>query len=273
MKDEEFPLDLRDFGIVIPTLGERPDYLSSTLESLPVSSSGITLVVVAPEMVIQEISSMRHGHKISFVVDPGKGLAHAINAAISSMPKACQFVTWIGDDDTLITENLEVSLREIRDDLNIVATFGDIELIDENGKVFTSFRTSQLAAWSIFFGPNRVPQPGSILRRSTFEQIGALNTQYKFSFDSDMFMRLAKRGTLKYVPHFVARFRWHQGSLSAGQSSDSIREASTARLNNLPRTLSRIACVWEWLHVRLALWQSRNSFDRKLQKTHSTGSD
>ncbi len=273
MKSKEFQLDLQDFGIVIPTLGERPDYLASTIESLPESSSGISLVVVSPETTFKAIDPISQGHKIKFVVDPGQGLAHAINAAIASLPETCRFVTWIADDDTLIADNLKFSLRELRQDHNIVATFGDIELIDEGGKVFTRFRTSQKAAKSIFFGPNRVPQPGSILRRSAFEQIGFLDPKYKFSFDSDMFMRLSKLGTLKYVPHYVAKFRWHSGSLSAGQSANSVREASAARLQNLPRSVSRIARVWEFLHVQLALSRSRNSFDRRLHKSNSSGSN
>jgi hypothetical protein len=273
MKHKEFQVDLQDFGIVIPTLGERTDYLASTIESLPKPSSGFSLVLVAPETAFKEIDAIGKGHKIKFVVDPGQGLARAINLAIASLPETCRFVTWIGDDDSLIVENLKFSLRELREDHNIVATFGDIELIDEVGNVFTRFRTSQKAATSIFFGPNRVPQPGSILRRSAFEQIGSLDPKYKFSFDSDMFMRLSKLGTLKYIPHYVAKFRWHSGSLSAGQSANSIREASAARLQNLPRSVSRIAWVWEKLHIQLALSRNSNSFDRRLRKANSSGSN
>lgn len=273
MKDEELRLDLQDFGIVIPTLGKRPDYLASTIESLPEPSSGFSLVLVSPETAFKAIDSIGQGHKIKFVVDPGQGLAHAINLAIASLPETCHFVTWIGDDDALIAESLNFSLRELREDHKIVATFGDIELMDDVGNVFTRFRTSQRAATSIFFGPNRVPQPGSILRRAAFEQIGSLDPKYKFSFDSDMFMRLSKLGTLKYIPHYVAKFRWHSGSLSAGQSANSIREASAARLKNLPRSVSRIARVWEFLHVQLALSRTRNSFDRRLSKANSSASN
>lgn len=267
MKSKEFQLDLQDFGIVIPTLGERPDYLVEAISSLPSASSGISISIVAPELRINELRNVVSGTNVRFIADPGQGLARALNVAIEALPEKCNFVAWLGDDDLLNANLLPLSLLELRGDPNVVATYGDIDLIDFESEVFMRFRTTKHAAKTIRFGPNRVPQPGSVLRRSAFLEIGGLDESFRFSFDSDMFMRLSKKGEVRYVPGCVASFRWHNESLSAGQSEASIREASRARLQNLPTTIQPIARFWEFIHVKAAIALGKNSFDRKLSET------
>ena len=265
MHKDGFSGYLTDFGIVIPTLGMRLDYLQETIRSLPSPTSGMQVVLVAPEEKHPSLTLLFSGHSVTLVRDLGKGLANAINQGVMALPSKCTFVAWIGDDDMLNEDVLPLSLKVLRTNDDYVATFGDIELIDREGRLFKTFRTSQGATKSIFFAPNKVPQPGSIVRRSAFNRIGGLDEEFRFSFDSDMFMRLSKIGKIHHIPLLVAKFRWHPDSLSAGQSGRSIREASQARLKNLPFYLRVLATVWEAIHVKIAISMGENSFDRALR--------
>ena len=86
-------------GIVVPTLGTRPDYLNQALRSI--RSAGdchITVVTPKPEFITNNFSAELFD---DVVEDPNNGLAQAINAGMYSLPSSVKFANWLGDDDLL----------------------------------------------------------------------------------------------------------------------------------------------------------------------------
>ena len=260
------PNDLSDVAIVIPTLGNRPEYLEECVASLPHSRTGLHTIIVAPQSELGKIREKFGSQIIQFEIDPGRGLAAALNLAFSSLPEKVKFCTWLGDDDRLTPDSLSRARHHMAINMKAAACYGDIGIIDYKGNRFKEFKSSRLARYTVFWGPNCIPQPGSLIRRRMLEEVGLLDESFKFAFDADMFMRLSRVGKLVYVKYVLADFRWHHFSLSAGQSSASIREASTARRKNLPKPLRRASFLWESIHVDLAIALAGNSFDRALRR-------
>ena len=233
-----------EIGIVVPTLGTRPEYLTQCLKSIrEAGGSLIHIVLPSSESLPPEITSDLYD---KVVVDPGTGLASAIHAGIVTFPDSVRFVNWLGDDDLLSSESLEVTSRALREDDRAVLVFGGCDYIDSANQVIFTNKSGKYAVPLMRVGPQLIPQPGSLFRRDAYEMIGGLNTEYKWAFDLDLLIRLSQVGTLKFLNRTLASFRWHEDSLSVGGRDGSVREASNIRKHFLPPWLKPLAEWWEF---------------------------
>jgi len=230
-------------GIVVPTLGNRPDYLEKCLSSIRAAGEA-HILLVSPTSLDSE--PMRAAGLIdSVVIDPGKGLPAAINQGINSLPKSTEYINWLGDDDLLTKKSLEITTAALDNDHKVVLVFGSCEYIDEHGETVWSNKSGQWAAPMLRVGPDLVPQPGALFRRSAFEKVGGLRTDLGWAFDFDLFIRLSKVGKLRFIKQDLARFRWHPESLSVEHRKKSVAEASQVRVSHLPGFLRPISFIWE----------------------------
>lgn len=240
-------------GIVVPTLGTRPEFLQQCLESIKHASSGPTsafVVMVAPECFSADVY-LDTGLVHKLVLDPNKGLPEAINVGMAAMPEDVKYLNWLGDDDLLTENSLDLSAAALDDNLGTVAVFGGCEYIDSNGTIVWTNKSGQWAVPLLRFGPDLIPQPGALLRRNSFEFVGGLDTQYDWAFDVDLLIKLSKVGKLKYLNSHLSNFRWHPESLSVEYRQMSVDEASKVRVSHLPRFLKPVSFAWEF-PVRLA---------------------
>ena len=236
-------------GLVVPTLGTRPGYLIQCLESI--RGSGLAFVLlVAPEEY--DPKALFESELIDACVpDPGQGLPAAINAGIASLPQEVELVNWLGDDD-LLTRNSLTKVGAVFDaDPTIAMVFGSCQYIDSEGNPIWKNKSGQWAVPLMRLGPDLVPQPGALFRRSDFDSVGGLDTQYKWAFDYDLFLKFSKMAQLKFLNQTVAQFRWHPASLSVKDRESSASEASIVRVSHLPIILRLLSPLWD-LPVRFA---------------------
>jgi GT2 family glycosyltransferase len=230
-------------GIVVPTLGTRPDYLRQCLTSIR-AAGGSLIHIVAPSSV--DFASVIEPDLFDAVIeDPGLGLATAIDVGLKSFPDSVVFVNWLGDDDELFPGSLHLTMRILEDDSRIALVYGGCEYIDGVGKRLWVNKSGKYARYLMRFGPQLIPQPGALFRRDAYEQIGGLDSQYKWAFDLDLLIRLSRLGKLHFLPTTLGRFRWHKGSLSVGGRQGSVREASEIRIAALPAVVRVFAPLWE----------------------------
>jgi hypothetical protein len=102
-------------------------------------------------------------------------------------------------------------------------------------------------------GPQLIPQPGSLFTLKAFNEVGGLNTSYKWAFDLDLFLKFVRIGEFHYIPQVLSSFRWHDGSLSVGGRLGSVTEASKIRRTYLPRAIQFVSPMWELVIRRLIL--------------------
>jgi hypothetical protein len=230
-------------GVVIPTMGTRPVFLKESLDSIR-RAGHATVCIVAPFNV--DIDSILDPDSYeSLITDPGKGLSAAIDAGLRSFPTNIQYVNWIGDDDLLIENSLTHAFDILSGSPNAVLVHGGCEYIDEDGKKLWVNRSGSYAKHLMRFGPNLIPQPGSLFKRQAYEQVGGLNHQYKWACDLDLFLRLTRVGEIQFTPQTLAKFRWHNESLSVGSRRESVNEASKIRRQSLPTLLRFFSPLWE----------------------------
>ena len=230
-------------GIVIPTLGNRPEYLKECIASAQ-NTGECLIVLVAPAKAKIDISDDSMSSIIT-VKDPGAGLAEAINAGMSVLPESIKFCSWIGDDD-LLEPNAIRDCEEIFDiNPDAVMVFGGCRYITSDGLTIGISKSGQWAVPILRFGPCLIPQPGSLFRRKVFDQIGGLDSTYGWAFDFDLFIRFSKVGKLIHTKKILASFRWHNDSLTVSQRRNSVHEASLVRRTHLPKHLVYFSYLWE----------------------------
>jgi hypothetical protein len=229
-------------GLIIPTLGLRPVFLQNAIRSVQ-RLPELFLVITSPEKVV--LNSDLNEVVDLFVLDQTPNLAQVINNCVLHFPESIEYFGWLGDDDMLGTSSLITAYEILERNKNISAVFGQCEYIDQQGQ---RIGINSFGAWStklIRFGPNLVPQPGSLIRLESFNEIGKLDSRYSLAFDLDMFIRLKRNGILEYVPIVLGRFRWHSNSLTVRRRFTSVLESSKIRRSHHPILIRLIAPLWE----------------------------
>jgi len=254
-------------GIVVPTLGARKEYLLECLRSIKYAGTGEAsayVLIVAPESFdCSEYKSLGLVH--GSVYDPGQGLAAAINSGFSSLPDSIEYINWIGDDDLLATNSLDFTCSFLDQNPESLMLYGACDYIDSSGEVVWTNKSGSFAVNLLRFGPDLVPQPGSLFRRSSFWQVGGLDTSYRWAFDFDLFLKISKIGRVSYLSKTLASFRWHPESLSVEFRKMSVAEASKVRVSHLPPSVRLISFLWE-KPVRLATLWAGNRLSKVAKK-------
>lgn len=253
-----------EIGIVVPTIGQRPEYLPKALESIREAGSAYILLVGNKGFNAKGLKDA--GLIDQYIDEDDVGLAAKINFGFRCLPSEIKYINWLGDDDLLTPGSLERSLQRMRDPDQPVLVFGGCEYIDTAGnKIFTN-RSGSWATGLLRFGPQLIPQPGALYRRDAFEKIGGLNENLGWAFDFELFLSLSKIGKTVYVPEILSKFRWHASSLSVSRRVESVEEASKVRVSQLPIMLRPISFLWEY-PVRIATYLAGIIVSRKLKKS------
>ena len=233
----------KEIGIVVPTLGIRIQFLEETLRSIRAAGDCHITVVSPVNAFLDRFADTQLFDE--WVSDPMQGLVEAINHGIRSLPKSVEFVNWLGDDDTLAPNSLLVTSTQLEMNPEIVCVFGKCQYVNEVGQPIWMNKSGRFAIPLMRFGPQLIPQPGALFRRTAFDSVGGLNSRYKLAFDLDLLFKLKKVGRIHYVAHQLSTFRWHSESLSVSSREISVSEASQIRKTYLPKLLRGIAPVWE----------------------------
>jgi len=236
-----------DVCVVIPTLGERPELLESSVRSIRECGPDASLVVVAPADRCAEIEPIVRRAGGHLVAQSGKGQSAAINQGWAVHGGSARYLTWLGDDDLLEPGSLERSTAALNARPTASMVVGTVRYIDLDGRPLFLFRPPPLYGPRLMrLGHNLMSQPGSLLRRTAVEVVGPLDETLRFAMDLDIFLRLARCGPIARVDDVLASFRWHADSLTAGQGDASEREAESVRRRY-------------WSHPHVDVWLQRGA--------------
>ena len=206
----------------------------------------VELIVGCPEELIQVVEQgLPKGVRV-VAETPGVGLAQKINDLFSLLSPDCHLIGWLGDDDLLAPGSLKATVKALEDNPQASMAFGGCQYIDPAGNNIFLNSSGTWAVPLLRFGPQLIPQPGSLFNRAAYEKAGGLSSKYSMAFDFDLFIKLSKLGKIIFIPQTLASFRWHPGSLSVSKRWLSVTEASKVRVSYLPGILKPVAWIWEW---------------------------
>ena len=230
-------------GVVVPTIGERPQYLDMTLKSI--REAGESYIVLVGRKGFDATSYQKAGLVDLYIEELEASVPNKINQGFRALPENIEYITWVGDDDLLAPGSLGVALGVLGQPEKPVLVFGHCQYIDSEGNDVLVKRSGSWAVPLLRFGPQLIPQPGAVFRRDAFEKIGGLSDKFEFAFDFDLFLNLTKLGKAVFIDQILSSHRWHATSLTYSRRWDSVKEASAVRTSNLSPLLRAISLAWE----------------------------
>ena len=248
--------------VVLPTLGDRLDFLAETLASIEIQRSDVDLrlVLVLPARA-HEARALGAAHGATLIEDPGLGISHAINLGIQAA-EGETFYAWIGDDDLFRPGGLG-ALRALAKQRDVVVAYGGCDYISSAGRLLWKSNAGRLALVLFRWGPNLIPHPGSLIRLDAMRQVGLFDEGLRFAMDLDMFLKLRSHGHFRSTRQSVSAFRWHSDSLTVGDRAGSSAESEAVKRRHLPSSLRPFAPVWEF-PVRLASASAARRISRRV---------
>jgi hypothetical protein len=235
-------------GVVVPTIGERSQYLESTLKSI--RDAGNSYIVLVGRKGFDASSYQKSGLVDLYVDENGPSVPNKINQGFRALPENIEYMTWIGDDDLLSPGALGIAVRALEKPEEPVLVYGHCQYIDSDGNDVLVKRSGSWAVPLLRFGPQLIPQPSAFFRRDAFEKVGGLSNKFQFAFDFDLFLKMTNLGKAVFIDQILSSHRWHATSLTYSRRWESVSEASKVRVANLSPAVRWVSFVWE-LPIRL----------------------
>ena len=229
--------------IVIPTLGQRVDYLRQTLESIRNQQVEADITVVTPASAVAA-RSLAHEFNAKVIDDPGS-LPAAINLGVAEAGMQHRYVNWLGDDDILTPGSLLATHAALDADSGAVLVYGACEYVDEHGHILWVSRAGKWAQRILSWGPDLIPQPGMLVRRDAWSSVGGLDTSLRFAFDLDLLLKLHSQGRFVDIGQVVSQFRWHPDSLTVSDRTSSLNESEEIKRRYLSPRARKLSWLWE----------------------------
>lgn len=241
IKDKKKPQIL----VVIPTLGEREQLLRKTLESIKLQAPVAYDIVMVFPLKNKKMVALAKEYGAAMVDDPG-GLSASVNAGIATAKPHHKFISWIGDDDLLRKQSFEVALGALETNQDAVLAYGYCDYIDENDNILFTNKASRLAPWIMRWGPNLVPLPGILFRKSALDRAGVFDEKNKYCMDLEMLLRLRLLGAFVNTNFALAAFRWHSTSTTVSNRAKVLKETEEVKRKYLPTYLQPFSPLWDY---------------------------
>ena len=165
------------------------------------------------------------------------------------------YVTWLGDDDLLDPAALVSACETLDANQALSFVYGRCQYIDSANSVLIENKAGGWAMRILSWGPDLIPQPGTVWRHQHYEEIGGIDESFTMAFDFDLFLRLNRFGGGSYDSRILSQFRWHKKSSSVSGRWDSVLQASRVRVKNKSLTMVILTVPIEIL-VTVATWMA-----------------
>jgi glycosyltransferase involved in cell wall biosynthesis len=164
-----------------------------------------------------------------FVLRGGLRQAAAINSGLQLARG--EVVAWLNADDEYAAGCLARVVGVFAADAELDVVYGDCEVIGVDGEHLWHERPGAYDFRRLLQRGNYLAQPAVFLRKRVFDRIGYLDDALDYGMDYDLWLRVRDL-QISYVPHVLARFRWHSDSKTARHPLGNWREGlAIARRN------------------------------------------
>ncbi len=142
-----------------------------------------------------------------WVSEPDEGQTDAINKGFARARG--QVLAWLNSDDTYLPGAVAAAVEFLQTHPEVGLVYGDANFIDEQGRVIGRFPAAQTDYRRLRQGYVHIPQQAAFFRADLWREVGPLDPTFYFAMDYDLWVRLAARAEVRYVPQTWANFRLH----------------------------------------------------------------
>jgi len=140
---------------------------------------------------------------------------------------------WVNSDDTLAPGAIRAAVDFLVDHPDVALVYGDANFIDAGGRRIRRcahvepFDHERLLNVSDF-----IVQPAAFFRRDAFEAVGGIDPALHYAMDYDLWLKIAKRYKVAYLPRILANYRWLGTNKSAEGGHRRLEEVERVALRH-----------------------------------------
>ena len=143
----------------------------------------------------------------SWVSEPDQGQTDAINKGFERATG--DILAWLNSDDTYELGALASAADFLVRNPKVGMVYGDTNFINADGDFIGKFNARQTDLRRLRRGGVYIPQQAAFWKTDLWRQVGPLDPSFYFAMDYDLWVRLAGKTELRYVPQLWANFRLH----------------------------------------------------------------
>jgi len=170
------------------------------------------------------------GERVRWVSEKDQGQSDAINKGFART--SGDVLTWLNADDTLAPGAARAAMEYFAAHPDVALVYGGADYIDFRGNLIgpcvhiEPFSLHRLIHYSDY-----IVQPAAFFRRSALAKVGGIDPSLNWAMDYDLWLRLARRYKVAYLPRKLANFRWLKDNKTA--------TGGEARLDEIDRVLAK----------------------------------
>ena len=151
----------------------------------------------------------RYESKLAWwVSEKDRGQTDAINKGFAHAKG--NFLAWINSDDTYEPNAILSAVKFLQQHPEVGLVYGDANYINEDGRIIGRFPAAQTDLVRLRRGYVHIPQQAAFFRADLWRAVEPLDPSFYFAMDYDLWVRLAARSQVKYIPQMWANFRLHK---------------------------------------------------------------
>lgn len=199
-----------------------------------------------------------------WVSEKDKGQTDALNKGFARATG--DILAWINSDDTYNPGALHEAAEAMRAHPKAGLVYAEANYIDENGAVTGLFPAAQTDLRRLRQGYVHIPQQAAFFRADLWRQVAPLDDTFYFAMDYDLWVRLARRAPIVYVPGRVwANFRIHGQAKTSAADDRCWPEMMRVHYRDGGSPLSVMALKYSLRRVTGPLWPWRMKLQRLLK--------
>jgi len=165
----------------------------------------------------------QYSGRLNWISEPDRGQTDAIIKGFKR--SSGEILGWLNADDRYRPGAIATAAQYFVNHPQVMLIYGDARFIDSNGcdlgpcAQVEPFNFQRMLTVGDF-----IVQPAAFFRRSAYEAVGGLDGGLSWSMDYDLWLKIARRFPVAYVPQVFADYRWDGNNKTATGAMNRIRE-------------------------------------------------
>ena len=209
--------------IIIPAYNAAR-YLPAALESVAAQTFADWRILLVDDGSTDETADVvapyreRLGAKLVYLKQANAGLPAARNTAIRNA--SAELLALLDADDVWLPHRLAASVRSFEGHPEVGLSYGLVTSIDADGAPLGTFTGNSRHAQGsiapfIYMRKVELPCPTMTFRRRCVDEVGMFDETMRATEDRDLWLRIALRYQVAYIPEVLALYRVSAASMSA----------------------------------------------------------
>lgn len=218
-------------SIITPSLNQG-EFIANAIESvLAQDYPAIEYLVLDGGSTDGTLAILRgYGARVRWLSEPDGGQADALNTGFAMARGS--IVAWLNADDRYLPGAVSRAVAALQAHPQAALVYGQAEFIDRAGRV--TGPCAQVEPFDLGRLINQldfVVQPATFFRAEAYAQVGRVDPSLRYCFDYDLWIRLAQRYPVRYLPERLAQVRVYAETKTAS--------GGLARLDEIERMIAR----------------------------------